>query len=277
MTKTLYISDLDGTLLDRHSLITESTRNRLNRLIAAGADFSIATARTPATVARLMDGIDIRLPMVVMTGAAMWDGHSLINRRYLLRKEVECLSELCRQHGIRPFLYTFNGKSIDTYHCPLLDDYEQEFVRQRHGSPFKRFVMDDCVPEQRRDKVLLLFATGGYEQMGVVHEAARRRLSCSMTCYRDVFNPEVGFLEVMAQGVSKAEAVASLARQTGAGRVVVFGDSPNDLSMRAVADRFVAPSNASDEVLKVADEVIGSHDEDSVVNWIEADFFHRAQ
>ena len=49
--KTLYISDLDGTLLNSQSQVSAASRDMLNRLIADnGINFSIATARTPATV-----------------------------------------------------------------------------------------------------------------------------------------------------------------------------------------------------------------------------------
>ena len=69
--KTLYISDLDGTLLNSQSQVSAASRDMLNRLIADNdINFSIATARTPATVVQLMHGIDSRLPYIVMTGAS---------------------------------------------------------------------------------------------------------------------------------------------------------------------------------------------------------------
>ena len=75
----------------------------------------------------------------------------------------------------------------------------------------------------------------------------------------------------MGNGVSKARAVAQLKEQCKAERVVVFGDSPNDLSMRTVADVFVAPENASPEVLRVADEVTLTNNDDCVAHWINND------
>ena len=78
--KTLYISDLDGTLLNSQSQVSAASRDMLNRLIADNdINFSIATARTPAPVVQLMHGIDSSLPYIVMTGAAMWT-HGLINQ-----------------------------------------------------------------------------------------------------------------------------------------------------------------------------------------------------
>ncbi len=270
-SKTLYVSDLDGTLLNSHSLVSQESRDLLNRLINAdGINFSIATARTPATVVQLMDGIDYRLPLVVMTGAAMWQ-NGLVNQQYLRAEEVEYLSQLCRKHDVRPFFYTFNGRIIESYHLPLMNDYEQQFVEQRRNSPFKKFIFHNDIPQQKKEHTMLIFAAADYDHMGLVYKEASKHLKCSMTYYRDIFNPKIGFLEVMGEGVSKARAVERLVEQTGANRVVVFGDSPNDLSMRQVADVFVAPANASEEVRRVADEVTLCNDDDCVAQWIAAD------
>lgn len=63
----MYVSDLDGTLLNLQSRVSSFTASALNRLIADGMLFSIATARTPATVVALMDAVEMRLPVVLMT------------------------------------------------------------------------------------------------------------------------------------------------------------------------------------------------------------------
>ena len=58
--KTLYVSDLDGTLLNSRSLVSPFTTAALNELIADGMMFSIATARTPATVVALMEAVQLQ-------------------------------------------------------------------------------------------------------------------------------------------------------------------------------------------------------------------------
>ena len=47
---TLYVSDLDGTLLNPDSRVSERSAAILNRLVERGVMFTPATARTPATV-----------------------------------------------------------------------------------------------------------------------------------------------------------------------------------------------------------------------------------
>ena len=54
---TLYVSDMDGTLLNSQSVISPATAAILSRVISAGALFTVATARTPATVVPLLSGV----------------------------------------------------------------------------------------------------------------------------------------------------------------------------------------------------------------------------
>ena len=78
--RTLYISDLDGTLLNEESLLSANTAQTLNKLIEEGAMFTIATARTPATVVKLMSDVKLNLPVILMTGALVYD---IATNRYL--------------------------------------------------------------------------------------------------------------------------------------------------------------------------------------------------
>ena len=68
-TRTLYISDLDGTLLDSNSIVTSHSIENINHLLQKGMLFTIATARTPATVVPLLKQLQLDLPVVLMNGA----------------------------------------------------------------------------------------------------------------------------------------------------------------------------------------------------------------
>lgn len=269
-TKVLYVSDLDGTLLNRQSVVSERSAQLLQAAIDRGALFTIATARTPATVDGLMSQIRGSLPYVVMTGAAMWHNHRLVNRHYMQAERLAALRDICSQNGIRPFYYFYNEEEeiINAYHSPQMSDAERAFYLQRANAPHKRFVISDRIPDSLLGSAMLTFAIGDYDRIVAAHAQAREVLPCSMTCYRDIFDASIGLFEVMAHGVSKAAAVAEISRSVAADEIVVFGDSANDLSMKTIATRFVAPANAAQEVLAVADEIIDDNTTDSVARYI---------
>ena len=149
-----------------------------------------------------------------------------------------------------------------------MSDAERAFYLQRANAPHKRFVISDSIPDSLLGSAMLTFAIGDYDHIVAAHAQAREVLPCSMTCYRDIFDASTGLFEVMAHGVSKAAAVAEIARSVAADEIVVFGDSANDLSMKTIATRFVAPANAAQEVLAVADEIIDDNTTDSVARYI---------
>lgn len=74
------------------------------------------------------------------------------------------------------------------------------------------------------------------------------------------------FLEVLAEGVSKAWGLEQLCARLGVRReeVLAFGDAPNDAEMLAWAGHGVAVANAEPEALEAADEVTLSNAEDGV-------------
>ena len=69
MQKTLYISDLDGTLLNSHQRLSSGTIEIINNLTKCGMSFSYATARSYVTAAKVTRGLASSIPAIVYNGA----------------------------------------------------------------------------------------------------------------------------------------------------------------------------------------------------------------
>jgi len=66
--KTLYISDLDGTLLQNNSRISAKSCDIINNLINHGISFSYATARGIYTALQVTTGLHCNLPVITKNG-----------------------------------------------------------------------------------------------------------------------------------------------------------------------------------------------------------------
>lgn len=274
-TETLYVSDLDGTLLGSDCAVSEATVAGLGRVIEAGGLFTVATARTPATATGLLQGIGIRLPMLTLSGAGWWDN---VNRRYThieaIPPAVVCaVADVMERHGVNPFVYRRHGSLLYTYHHGEMSEVERRFVDERRGLPLKRFFLDEDDIRHAGGEAILMFSHRDYEQLRPVVEDLRAGVECQVMFYHDIVDPTIGLLEVYASGCTKANAVCRLARELGARRIVTFGDNRNDIPMLSVATVGVAMGNAFPEVKAAATDVTGTNDEDSVARWIERDFF----
>ena len=72
-TDTLFVSAIGDTLLGPDRQLQPYSKVELNRLLDDGALFTVATSETQATVRELLPGVDLRLPVVTMNGAALYD------------------------------------------------------------------------------------------------------------------------------------------------------------------------------------------------------------
>ena len=271
--KTLYVSDLDGTLLGDDSLLSRGTINTLNRIIGElGGLFTVATARTPATVVPLMQEVHATLPFIVIGGSAMWDpvASSYKHTRGIDDATVNAVADVFDRHHSNPFIYRRHGDSmLYAHHYGPLSDQEARFVEARQHLPLKRFLLDDNNYRHSDDEALLIFSLNKYAVLKAIAEDLRATVpTCQVMLYHDIFDESEGYLEIFIAGTSKAAAIRRLAREVNAERVVVFGDNRNDIAMMQAADHSVAVDNAFPEVKAAASEVIGPNTADSVARWI---------
>lgn len=271
MKKTLYVSDLDGTLLDDTSQVSPQSVAMLNRAIDHhGALFTCATARTPATIVKLMEKVHIHLPMIVMAGAAMWNNSS---RSYdhvsaIPESVVLQLLNTYSRHAVHPFVYRRCGNAIEAFHSSTMSEAESEFMRARCGTPYKRFVLTEDCSYGNEEEAMLVFSIDRYDRLLAIYRDIVANIHCTPVCYRDIFDESMGILEVYAESTTKASAIHSLAQEIGADRIVVFGDNRNDMPMMRIADVSVAVANAFPEVKALADVVIEPNTSRSVAQWI---------
>lgn len=276
---TLYVSDLDGTLLGEDSQLSAVTVATLNRIIGElGGLFTVATARTPATVVPLMQQVHARLPFIVIGGSAMWNPVTMSyeHTRGIDDMTVNAVADVFDRRGAHPFIYRRHGKNLlHTHHYGPLSPQEERFIAERQHLPLKQFFLDDRDFRHSDDEALLIFSMNKYAVLKSIADDLRTSVpSCSVMVYHDIFDESEGYLEIFSAGTSKAAAIRNLARQLGAGRVVVFGDNRNDIAMMQAADFSVAVDNAFTEVKSVASEVIGPNTVDSVARWIETELLH---
>lgn len=272
--RTLYVSDMDGTLLGTDSQLSARTVATLNHIIVdLGGLFTVATARTPATVVPLMQDVRATLPFIVIGGSAMWDPvtGAYEHTRGIDDATVGAVADVFDRHQAHPFIYRRHGKDmLHTHHYGPLSPQEERFVAERRHLPLKRFFLDDSQYRHSTDEALLIFSMNKFAVLEAIAADLRSSVTtCQVMVYHDIFDPTEGYLEIFTAGTSKARAIGQLARQVGAGRVVVFGDNRNDIAMMQAADYSVAVDNAFPEVKAAASEVIGPNSADSVARWIQ--------
>lgn len=273
--KTLYVTDMDGTLLGPDSRVSDRSAQIITNLSRNGALITVATARTPATVEQILCNTHTTIPAIVMTGAAMWrrDTQQYLNVKYLADDTYQLLMDKCNKYGVNPFRYTLcAGETMQVYHNGVMSKGEQDFVNNRLSLGLKNFNIDTLRGLQPNlPGTVFFFAMGDCDRIFALANEIRATVDCSVSCYIDIFGEKTGLLELFAPGVSKAAAVKQLAKDVNADRIVAFGDNLNDIPMMQVADVAVAVGNALDPVKEAAHFVIDTNATDSVARFIAQD------
>lgn len=275
MPKTLYVSDLDGTLLDRRHRIPAHTADALNALLSKGMLFTFATARSWHSAHVVTEGLSPALPWIVHNGAMLCDGRTgerTDQTTFTDRERREILSR-SEALGLWPLSYGILGNEEKVFY---LEDIKRHpgmefYIDHRRGDPRLTPV---------KDKKDLLQGNTYYftfihdrEALLPLWEDVRDLPFVNLTFQQELYQKEY-WLEITSKQATKAQAALRLKERLGCQRLVAFGDAMNDLPLFEAADESYAVANAMPEVRAAATGVIGTNEEGGVARFL-LDRFER--
>lgn len=269
MPKTLYVSDLDGTLLDRRDRLPEYTVRTLNALLSKGMLFTFATARSWHSAHIVARGLSPSLPWIVHNGAMLCDGKTgeRTDQAAFTDPQRREILALCGELGLWPLCYgILKGEERVFY---LEDERRhpgmEHYIVNRKGD--KRLT-----PVKTREELL----QGGTYYFTFIHD--REPLTplweqikefdwLNLTFQQELYREEY-WLEITPKEATKACAALRLKERLGCDRLVAFGDAMNDLPLFRAADESCAVENAMPPVREAATRVIGSNEEGGVARFL---------
>lgn len=263
--KTLYVSDLDGTLLRSDETVSDFTAQTINALVERGVLFSYATARSYVTASKVARGIHARIPVIVYNGAFAVDNVSeqILLSNYFGNESHDLLDDFL-DRGIFPIVYAMvDGVERFSYLPEKATRGQRYFLNTRKGDPRDNPVQE--ASQLHRGDLFYITAIGEEKVLEPLYRKYKEEYHCVFD--RDIYSGEQ-WLEIMPKQASKASAIAMLKEKLNCDRLVVFGDGKNDLDMFRLADEAYAMENAAQELKAAATAVIGSNNADGVAKWL---------
>lgn len=268
----LYLTDLDGTLLDHKAEIGRMTEAMMNMLIDNDIAVSYATARSVHSAEPKVSCINFKLPVITHNGAFIIDP---ITKERLVTHFFD--------NNAKAFLKSYfyeHKESILVY--SVIDNYERvSYLEERLNKGTVRYLKDRAGDKR-------MYRAGDYEELfdGDIYYITLiepitspeeldnffyNKNGFSRNYQPDTYDTSEYWYEIYRDDVSKANAALRLKEMLGADELIVFGDNTNDISMFSVADRCYAVSNATDRLKALATGVIRSNEQSGVPAFIQND------
>lgn len=271
MKYKLVCIDMDGTLLNGHSNISERNKDALKKAVKKGVQVAISTGRIFASADYFADLIGIKTDLISCNGAYIKNRstNEVIYNNTLTNEQVLKIHNSIKGHNFRIMYYTHDTAIVDS---PFPENHTYNVTNKlvSDEKKVKFFITSDInkILEIYSNKIIKVICIDDSDDKDTLFKVKDNLLKFSDI--ETVSSGDNNF-EIMQKDVSKGHAARILSEKLGIKQeeVICIGDNENDLSMIKFAGLGVAMGNGSDIVKEVADYITDTNVNDGVAKVIE--------
>lgn len=221
----LFVSGVDDTILNEEGCLSAYSRIELNRMLDEGANFTISTMRTPASVIDALGGIHWKLPWIVMDGAALYDSkdRKFIKTVPLSGERVGQLKHFFDRMNRNCFINTVIDGMLVISYKELRTDTEKSIYDTLRKSPYRNFVRRDLSGD---GDVLYFMAVGDEEEMDKVYEALKEEAFAAelkVQYYASTSYPGQMYMKIYDKDATRENMMEDLKGYLGIEKTLTFG------------------------------------------------------
>ena len=132
----LYVSDLDGTLLNTSASLSPYTIKTINGLVEKGMLFTYATARSLSSASVAAKGLNPKIPVIVYNGAYIMEpatGNILASESFT-KEERSYVERKLSGYGVSPVVYSFiKGRERVSWNLLQINEGKKRYFGNRQG------------------------------------------------------------------------------------------------------------------------------------------------
>lgn len=225
----LFVSGLDDTLLSSQNNISDYGRVELNRMLEDGLTFTLSTMRTPASLMEPMRNIKLKLPVITMDGAALFN---LKEKRYELVYVIS--AELSQK--VLGFLQQWQEPSfINVVVDDLLMIYYEDtelvtyntIVKNLRSSPYRNYIKR---PLPKDEEVVYFMLIDEKERILKIYDALLKEdfaKELKVLCYDSTDYEGMAYIKIYNHNASKEHMLEYLKKRLNVKKTITFGTIPN--------------------------------------------------
>ena len=270
--KTLYVTDLDGTLLDSNRRLSDFSIETINELIKRGMYFTYATARSLLSASNVTRGIITDLPVITFNGTFISNpqtGEKLLSH-YFTEDQKKIIMDSLDNFSVFPLVYSYiNNEEKVSWIKDRENEGIKNYLNLRKGDKRLRPVLSK--DELYEGELYTFICIGEKEELIDVYEFLQGTGEFTSYFDRELYTEDY-WCEVMPKNASKGNAAKTLKEMLNCDRIISFGDAINDISMFEASEESYAVENAAEELKKYAAGIIKSNDDNGVAHWLKANY-----
>ncbi|MGS2718294.1 HAD family hydrolase [Eionea flava] len=270
---TLIVFDLDGTLLNKHSAISDFTKQMLQKLHHNNIAFTVATGRTFNSAQTIIAGHPFVLPQIYSNGVIIWDpnDNTLLLDNCLAHEDAHFILNTTLLQKITPFISAVNADHQHfIFHPDTIHDAEKNLLRLFQSRdnltvlPLKQMPADMAITN--------ISMIGDASEIDHIHHQVNTQTHLIAYSGPAIEGNGLKWMDIHHNNANKGNGISQLRKRLKTEKIICFGDSDNDLSMFAQSDESYATANAKQDIQDAANDVIGHHHEDGVAHYLTKRF-----
>lgn len=249
-------SDIDGTLLTSEHIVSPLTRSAIHTLTDQGVLFAISSARSPSGIRPIIEKNNFHCCTIAFSGALILDEtQNILYEKGMTISDASKIIDVIEKKCPHVTWNVFTAKDWivkDRTDPHVIHEETVVETTSREGS------LNSFPAAAMVDKILCMCDPKYMPQTETLLRNSFPELSIAKS--------SDSLLEIMADGVNKAEAVKYLCelRKIPLTSTVAFGDNYNDLEMLEAVEYGILMGNAPSELQKQFSFVTKSNDQNGI-------------
>lgn len=241
----LFISGLDDTLLSMNDSLLPYSKVELNRMIQEGANFTLSTQRSPASLVDVAREVKLKWPVIAMDGAVLYDTReNAYLKVYLISNHtVRIVAEVFDSIGVHYFINSLLGDTVLTYCSEEQTEIEAQIYEKYRKSPYRHYVKAQLPNEQ--DAISMMIVDNEEKIAEICEYLQKQECLCKLKInIQEVKDfPGYFYLRIYNKNALKKNMIQYLKDYVECDQVVTFGTVEGKYDV-------VLKENDSNEVVK---------------------------
>lgn len=224
----LFVLGLEDALLGPDGKLTPYGQVELNKMLDNGAQVTVATAQTPATLMPPLRELRLRLPVVAMDGAVLYDiqTKTFLHSYVISQAATRDLNRFLNQQGYHHFVNVVMEDMLVIYYQDFQCPAAEQVYQTLRTSPYRNYVHGEMPEGAAAVYFLVVEEKEKAERLRRLLEEAGYDRNLKLTWSEPKEFPGSVFLRIYSQNATISHMLEYLQEETGGLPLVTIGPEP---------------------------------------------------